>query len=308
MADLDGLFDQTPYYQDEWFELMGAILPDGVINDGDGLVGTVTGLTTSPLRSQVGPIRMAARGVYRSLSTATIVEHTANSSGNPRIDRVVERIDTVARTITPTVVTGVAAASPSAPAIEAGATTFDLPLARVRVESGASAFPSDGSKHTDDRALYPSPTRAPRGELAYVRLTGDWEWAGASNPPTNQAWVVGSNSSQAGGLQTTGLYIPSGRRIHVHADIPWLGGTMVAGNVWEFTLTDNDTVLGSGRHVAIDSPVPSDQDGLHLSWRFTPALGVKVFALKLSRFTGGSGDKVTIRHDAYLAVDDLGAA
>jgi hypothetical protein len=308
MADLDGLFDQTPYYQDEWFELMGAVLPDGVINAGDGLVGAVTGLTTSPLRSQVGPIRMAVRGVYRSLSTAVIVEHPANSSGSPRIDRVVERVDTVARTITPTIIAGTPATTPTATALTADPTVFDLPLAQVRVESGASAFPGDGSKHSDERNLVPSATRAPRGELAFVRIDSAWIWGQDGHPPTPQPWIIGANSSQVGGLQTPPLYIPPNRRIHLEAHVPWLGGDLVPGNVWTFQFYDGITALGQGHHANVDSPEPLDQNGVALGWRYTPAAGVRVFSLKLNRFSGSSGDEVHLPHHCWIAVDDRGAA
>jgi hypothetical protein len=79
----------------------------------------------------------------------------ANSSGNPRIDRVVVRADFTANTITATIIKGTPAGSPTAPAITQSTSVWDIPLAQVAVANGAVTIAAGNV--TDERMLV-SPT------------------------------------------------------------------------------------------------------------------------------------------------------
>ena len=75
-------------------------------------------------------------------SDATVTKAiSANTSGNPRIDRVVLRLDPSANTLALAIVEGTPGSSPSAPALTQTDTgTYELPIATVYVANGASTI------------------------------------------------------------------------------------------------------------------------------------------------------------------------
>lgn len=83
-------------------------------------------------------------------NTASITLPVAAADAQDRIDRVVLRLDTTANTITAKVIKGVAAGSPVEPALSAGPTLFDIPLASVAVAAGAVNI--DVGDVTDERS------------------------------------------------------------------------------------------------------------------------------------------------------------
>lgn len=76
-------------------------------------------------------------GHYFDVDSETILAIASNSSGNPRIDRVVLRLSWVAHTIALAIVQGTPAASPSAPALTTSSTVWEIPLAQVAVANAA---------------------------------------------------------------------------------------------------------------------------------------------------------------------------
>lgn len=90
-----------------------------------------------------------ARGVgYRTTSTINI--SIAASTSQPRIDRVVMRFNRSNNTVAPFVIQGTPASSPNPPAlVRSSGSTWDVPLAQVRVEANAVTIAAD--KVTDDR-------------------------------------------------------------------------------------------------------------------------------------------------------------
>lgn len=69
---------------------------------------------------------------------------------NPRIDRVVVRWDAVARNISAAVLTGTAAASPTAPDIARSDNIYELALADVQIPAGAVYI---ATQHLTDKRL-----------------------------------------------------------------------------------------------------------------------------------------------------------
>lgn len=102
------------------------------------------------LQVKVKSGRAWVRGHYYENDAQRTLSISSNSSGNPRIDRVVARLDATANTITALVITGTPAASPSAPAITQTSTTWDIPLAQVAVANGAATI--SAGNVTDERA------------------------------------------------------------------------------------------------------------------------------------------------------------
>lgn len=89
---------------------------------------------------------------YDSTGTETIIIPAANAT-NPRIDRVVLRLDPTANTILLHLLQGTPAASPTAPALtQTDGAIYDLPLAQVYVAANATVI-APGNV-TDERTLY----------------------------------------------------------------------------------------------------------------------------------------------------------
>lgn len=87
---------------------------------------------------------------YSGSSVINMPSLAANGSGQPRIDLVVLRLNRADYTVTEAAITGTPGANPVAPSPTAdiGSTgTWDMPVATVRVESGATAITSDKVKN-----------------------------------------------------------------------------------------------------------------------------------------------------------------
>lgn len=85
--------------------------------------------------------RACVRGHWYENTAEETVAIAANASGNPRIDRIVLRLDPSANSIVLAVVQGTPAGSPSAPSLtQTDVGTYELTLARVAVANGASTI------------------------------------------------------------------------------------------------------------------------------------------------------------------------
>ncbi len=94
--------------------------------------------------------RACVRGHWYENTTEATVAIAANASGNPRIDRVVLRLDPSANSIVLAVVQGTPAGSPSAPSLtQTDVATYELTLAQVAVANGASTITAGNV--TDER-------------------------------------------------------------------------------------------------------------------------------------------------------------
>lgn len=94
--------------------------------------------------------RACVRGHWYENTAEETVAIAANASGNPRIDRVVLRLDPSANSIVLAVVQGTPAGSPSAPSLtQTDVATYELTLAQVAVANGASTITAGNV--TDER-------------------------------------------------------------------------------------------------------------------------------------------------------------
>lgn len=165
---------------------------------GDGLVGTPTGpalcyADSSGRQVKIRKTRAAIlRGFYyTSGPDELILPIAANASGKTRIDKVVLRLDRNTFKINAKVRTGTPAAKPVAPsAVQQNSPDryWELPIANVKVPSGASGIPSS---YVTDIAYY----------LAEPAITGPATSRPAATPGrvffdlTNNRTYVGSATS-----------------------------------------------------------------------------------------------------------------
>lgn len=136
--------------------------------------------------------RACVRGHWYENTAVETVAIAANASGNPRIDRIVLRLDPSANSIVLAVVQGTPAGSPSAPALtQTDVGTYELTLARVAVANGASTIAAGDV--TDERTYVDG-------------IYGPWTpviTASSSNPTASA--TSGENRYTRVGDQVTGV-------------------------------------------------------------------------------------------------------
>ena len=169
--------------------MMAKHIRDGIVHeDGNEMVVTVT--DPPAMTVLVGTGTVMVQGRFCENDAALTLPVTTAHATYPRIDRVVVRLNaSPGRTIDIVVKAGTAAPEPAAPALTRTAETWELSLAQVRVEAGATSILS--AKITDER--------------------GDASLCGVAAPaylPSSQLEVVGAVNMR--GQALTGLPAPSG--------------------------------------------------------------------------------------------------
>lgn len=171
MAETAGPFDTVSWSQDQWYRFAASWAPSGVIDSPAASVGAGSlALTASGLTLTLAAGRAWVRGGGYENTTAKTITVTANANANARIDRLVLRRDLSAKTITPTLITGTPAASPTVPAltqVETG--QWDVPLFRwtTPASSGTTL-----TSFVDERAWVDADYTLGRlGGLTLVKLT-----------------------------------------------------------------------------------------------------------------------------------------
>lgn len=106
---------------------------------------------SSNMNVTVATGRALIQGFYfENDAIATLTLGTADAT-NPRIDRIILRVNLSADTITQAVLQGTPGASPSAPALTQSSSVWEISLAQVRVNAGVSSV--SNSNVTDERRL-----------------------------------------------------------------------------------------------------------------------------------------------------------
>ncbi|WP_156893120.1 hypothetical protein [Actinokineospora enzanensis] len=134
MADEYFPFDGAPVYEGQWAGMAPLWAPDGldartpVVTLGSGLTFTIP----SGLSGWVRGHR------YRN-TAAQAKTAAANTNSNPRIDRLVLKLDRSANSILPVIKVGTPSASPVAPALTQTDTLWELPMWRATCPGSGSA-------------------------------------------------------------------------------------------------------------------------------------------------------------------------
>ena len=217
--------------------MMAKQIRDGIVHgDGDEMAVTVT--DPPAMTVLVGTGTAMVQGRFCENDAALTLAVPAAHATYPRIDRVVVRLNaSPGRTIDIVVKPGTAAPTPAAPALTRTAETWELSLAQVRVEAGATLILS--AKITDER--------------------GNTSLCGVACPvyvPSTQLEVVGAVNMQ--GKALTGLPVPSAatdaaRRDMGGATLQNLGAPVNANDAARKAYVD-DKVAGFGiSQIAIDA-------------------------------------------------------
>ena len=145
----DSVENDNSYYADDFAEYFRMFLKDGVWKLGENLsVSPGNGLSVL-----VDYGAAMVQGYWlKDNDTGKKQLNLAGTTAQPRIDRIVLRLDTSLQTrrITLAVLTGEAAAQPVAPSLTRNGNIYELSLAQVRV--GANALSILPEQITDERA------------------------------------------------------------------------------------------------------------------------------------------------------------
>lgn len=145
MATRSRFFDSVAgdrvYTSDAWAQILQAISSNGYIPG----YGSLLGVTETPPPTMGVSVGLGAAMVqgrfFEVYSAAETVALSPSNPTNPRIDRIVVRLDLSSgvRSITLAALAGTPAAVPTPPALTRNTTTYELSLAQVRVNAGVTS-------------------------------------------------------------------------------------------------------------------------------------------------------------------------
>lgn len=141
----DDVSGDREYLAEDFAAYFADIISSGISANGDNLGVTSAG----GLNLSVGHGRAMIQGhQYRNTATITLV--ISAGAANPRIDRVVARLDVAARKILLAVVPGTPSSTPTPPALTRNNDYYEIGLANIAV--AASAISLSSANITDTRA------------------------------------------------------------------------------------------------------------------------------------------------------------
>lgn len=291
MARKFGPFDNSVFYEVENRRLQRALASGSILGFAGelGNQGMVTAGTGAQLIIGAFPNGALVDGMYvENPTTETVTVTTNTGSTNPRIDRLVMRLDMSAKTIAPFQIVGTPAASPQAPALTQTDTVYDMPLCRYQFPGSATA--QNPSSIVDERPFLKFGTKA-TGRLGVVARLSE---AG----PTS----AGAGWQTVSGLSIT-FTIPSRRSIRMTFDLSAtsnVAGTSVGAGILN---TTNNIRKGK------TSTISTANFGESMTVVEEQALdaGTYTIVAQQAQF-GGSGGAFFTADKQLLIVDDLGPA
>jgi len=127
------------YSASEWRDYFESLLTNGVVVE---ILNTLKinpqAVANKTVYVDTGSV--VINGCMRILDTTQNITITDNTSGNPRIDRIVARLNYTDRKIEFAVLTGTPAGSPVAPTLTQNTTVWEISLAQIAVANGFSTI------------------------------------------------------------------------------------------------------------------------------------------------------------------------
>ena len=164
----------------KWASMGGRYMPSGVIGAttrdaaDTSLLTTLGGGPGGPTFTVAAGEGVVA-GVRYDNSASLVKTGTNNASGNPRIDRLVLKKDTAAKTVVAFILQGTAASTPVPPAVTGSGTVTYETVARGTIAAGGNTYTNlvDERRFVGIRHLV-APSTAP---IVGVQAGDSWYWA-----------------------------------------------------------------------------------------------------------------------------------
>lgn len=169
----------------DWRSYFSSLLEDGVIGDiGNELMIKPQSTPNKTVYVDAGAIFI--NGAMRVMADVTNLSIADNTSGQPRIDRIVARLNLSSRKIEFAVRQGSASESPSPPELIQSSTTWELSLAQIYLANGFSTITT--GVITDERNN--------EEVCGYFRYRAKPAWYPAGGTPSLDAWMYTSFKEQ----------------------------------------------------------------------------------------------------------------
>lgn len=165
-ADKSFPFNGGTALEGDWRDLFGSWLNDGVCAGVDSELLVYGDSTGRHVKVLPGRVRIA--GVHAEWAGTTTVTLAANSSGNPRIDRIVARLVTTGTEhVEMDVLQGTPGTTPVAPTLTYTSSIMEISLGQVNLASGYTTVPAQSTFPTAPVA------GAPVGERRLLSMGSD---------------------------------------------------------------------------------------------------------------------------------------
>lgn len=135
----------SSFSEDGWSSLLGAAIPDGVIDHANSLIALnklAVSADNTILGVHIATGRASVRGHWFESDASENVLLSAADPTNPRLDWIVIELDRTNHEVGFTSVTGTPAGSPVAPSLVRSSSTWQIPLAQVAVAAATSVIAS----------------------------------------------------------------------------------------------------------------------------------------------------------------------
>ncbi len=251
MVALDSYFPMTGVTEQlaQWQKFAPYYFGDGIIATAGLLNEFAPSQHTAPNMSVVIDTgRCFIQGVFGENGVAKTLTITAADATNPRIDRVVLRVDTVAQDMELVVLTGIAAVSPSAPALIRSATQTDYSVCQVLVGTTVTSIVT--ANITDERT-FAGPRGIPQRATTVASsgtiqpygpnlLTEEHLWCKISGSTTISNVAIGNLPPASGALLvleflSAGCQVASGGNISVVRNYISGGTVAMLTLMWDAT-------------------------------------------------------------------------
>lgn len=141
--------EDRQYSASDWREYFKNFMPNGIIKDvTDELEVEESATPAKSVLVNKGAIVIS--GATRIVDATETLDIDENTSGNPRIDRIVARLTIANREITLAVLKGTAAGSPVAPTLTQTDAVYEISLAQIALANGYSTI--ENAVITDERS------------------------------------------------------------------------------------------------------------------------------------------------------------
>lgn len=241
----------------QWAKMAQHWLGTGVIKDTLNNLETYADSTGMQVKVKSGAAWI--KGHYFESDAEEVLAINEADSSNPRIDRVIVRLDWTANTVQLAILQGAAAVSPNAPALTQNSSRWEIPLAQIRVNASVSTIVQ--ANVTDERKFVKN---ANTEQSKWVPLVLQNGWGATGSPwdtPSvmkDEMGFVHFKGSINGGVTTKGTVLftlPAGYRPKMREFI----GINTFGST---TLQASNIIIHDNGNVITDNNVGNGAIGL----------------------------------------------